>query len=417
MKSLPVRNRARHVRRHSVVIASITAAAALTGCGPIAGLGGHGHHHNPGPTLAAVGGTTSASASPGTTSPTPGTTATPPGASPTVAGPGSASGSPDHGTPSPTPDPGTTSPGPAATSPEASPTLASPGGTSPGTTSPGTTSPGTTSAAPAPGTTSAAPAPSTSSATAPSVAPVSPTPTAPASTPAPAQSASPGATVCVQTTNAQCDFPAGASIVGVSSVPYVNQNIWAGSATYKQTLYATSPESWYVVANANTHFGGVLTFPNTGWDMSGAVDSYSSVTSSYSTTIPVNAQTAGWAAYDLWLNNWADEVMIQTDITANSYYDCTAKTSATFDGEPWHMCVFGSERVWKPGTDDQHLQNRTSGTINIQEFLTWMEQNGYLPAQSTWTAGSYGFEICDTGGASETFQLNSFTWSAQASGG
>ncbi len=218
--------------------------------------------------------------------------------------------------------------------------------------------------------------------------------------------------MCVKTVNARCNYSNYPGIVGASSNPYVDQNIWSGNTSYKQTLYATNPGSWYVVANANTHFGGVLTYPNTGFNMAGAVSSYSSLTSSFSTTIPVNAQTAGWAAYDLWFNNWQDEVMIQTDITANSDYDCTAKTAATIDGQPWHLCVFGSERVWKPGTDDQHLANRTSGTINIQAFLTWMEQHGYLPATSTWTAGSYGFEICDTGGANETFAVNSFSWTA-----
>jgi hypothetical protein len=224
-------------------------------------------------------------------------------------------------------------------------------------------------------------------------------------------SASTGA-VCVQVVSQRCNYPAYPGIVGTNSDPYVDQNIWSGSSTYKQTLYATSPGDWHVVANANTHFGGVLTYPNTGFNMAGSVDSYSSLTSSYSTTIPDNARTAGWAAYDLWFNNWNDEVMIQTDITANSDYDCTAKTTATIDGQPWHLCVFGAERVWKPGTDDQHLLNRTSGSLNIQAFLTWMQGHGYLPTDSTWTAGSYGFEICDTGGTNETFQVNAFSWNA-----
>jgi hypothetical protein len=105
--------------------------------------------------------------------------------------------------------------------------------------------------------------------------------------------------------------------------------------------------------------------------------------------------------------------MIQTDATANSDYDCAAKTTATFDGMPWHLCVFGSERVWKPGTDDQHYVKQPSGTIDIKAFLTWMEQNGYLDKGSTWTAGSYGFEICDTGGTNENFQMNSLSWTAK----
>jgi hypothetical protein len=199
----------------------------------------------------------------------------------------------------------------------------------------------------------------------------------------------------------------------VTSNPTVGQNIWSGDATYQQTLYASSPSDWYVMANANTHFGGVLTFPNTGFYMTGAIDSYSSITSTFSTSFPHNSTTMGWAAYDLWFNNWADEVMIQTDISANSYYDCTSVATATFGGQPWHMCVFGSERVWKPGTDDEHLNLQASGSIDIKAILVWMEQNGYLPAGSTWTAGSYGFEICDTGGINVKFQVNGFSWDAK----
>jgi hypothetical protein len=358
MKSLPIPHRARSVRKQSVIVASVIAAAALAGCHPVAG-----HDASPGHETRA-----------------------------TLAAPGTAAGSTS-----------------AAATPSASRTKSRP------STSPSASPSASTSTSPAPSsstTGSTSPATGTATASGPASAPATATasPTASASTSAPAQS---GGAACVQTTNARCSFSSFPGITGASSTPWVDQNIWAGSSTYKQTLHATNPGNWYVVANANTHFGGVLTYPNTGFDMTGPVDSYSSVTSSFNASIPTNAQTAGWAAYDLWFNNWADEVMIQTDITANSDYDCTAKTSATIDGAPWHLCVFGSERVWKPGTDDQHMRNTTSGTINIQAFLTWMEQNGDLPAASTWTAGSYGFEICDTGGANETFQLNSFSWSAQ----
>ena len=117
--------------------------------------------------------------------------------------------------------------------------------------------------------------------------------------------------------------------------------------------------------------------------MQGTVDSSSSIASSWNVTIPTNSQTtAGWAAYDLWFNNWADEVMIQTDIVANSNYNCTASTSATFNGMPWHMCQFGSERVWKPGTDDTHLRNETTGSVDVRSMLTWMEQHGICPLKA-----------------------------------
>jgi hypothetical protein len=202
-------------------------------------------------------------------------------------------------------------------------------------------------------------------------------------------------------------------ISGADSQPWVGQDVWSGDTAYRQQLFANNPGDWYVTANANTNFGGVLTYPNTGFYMAGTIDSFTSITSSFSTTFPHNAATAGWAAYDLWFNNWADEVMIQTDISANSFYDCSPVVTATFGGEPWHLCVFGSERVWKHGTDDSHPINQASGTVDVRAMLTWMEQHGYLPAGSTWTSGSFGFEICDTGGTTEKFQLNGFSWTAR----
>ena len=112
---------------------------------------------------------------------------------------------------------------------------------------------------------------------------------------------------------------------------------------------------------------GVLTFPNTGFYMTGAIDSFASHTSSWKVTIPTDdTKTAGWAAYDLWFNNWADEVMIQPDLTANSDYDCTGVASSHGRRHAMAHVRFRFRRVWKPGTDDQHLIDRASGNVDIQ---------------------------------------------------
>lgn len=208
--------------------------------------------------------------------------------------------------------------------------------------------------------------------------------------------------------------------IGVNN-PGITHNVWSGDRHYQATLYANSPSDWKVVVNTiNDAGGGVLAYPNVGWYPypnlpEVPVDSYSSITSSWNVTIPSDSRTtAGWAGYDLWFNggweNKPDEVMIQPDITANQNYDCKPVATATFGGMPWHLCVFGSERVWKPGTDDQHLINQPSGTVNVLAILKWMEHNGYLPRNSTWFAGSFGFEICNTSGTIQTFQVNNFTW-------
>jgi len=250
----------------------------------------------------------------------------------------------------------------------------------------------------------------------------SPTPT-PSNTPTPTPtptatvSATPTPSGCVYTPNGANDtyyFPSAVPyIVGAASNPWAGPNIWGGGASYQQTMCINAPNSWYITANGNTNWGPVQTYPNTGFDMGGTIVGSTSITSSWNVTIPTDTtKVAGWSGYDLWFNNWADEVMILTDITVptNGTYDCTGVATITVSGIPWHMCDFGSERVWKPGTDDQHLVNRISGSVDVRAILTWMEQNGKLPDVSTWTASSFGFEVCDTHGTAQRFTVNDFSW-------
>ena len=257
--------------------------------------------------------------------------------------------------------------------------------------------------------------PTPTSSPTPSSTPTSSSPT-PTSTPT-SSSPTPTSTTysCTQTaTNGRCGPYSGyTAISGANSNPWVDQNVWAGSGSYHQTLYANGPGDWYISANANVGNGGVLTFPNTGFYMTGTVDASTSITSSWSTVFPHNAQTIGWSAYDLWLNNWANEIMIQTDISANSNYNCAPVASATFGGSPWHLCQFGSELVWKHGTDDSHLINESSGSVDVKAMLVWLEQHGFVPASSTWTAASFGFEVCNTTGIDAKFQVTGFSWSAK----
>jgi len=234
-----------------------------------------------------------------------------------------------------------------------------------------------------------------------------------------------GAYSCVTASlGGHCEFPDYAKITNTLTDPnpYVDQNVWSGGGGYKSTLYANSPSDWYISVSNNTHFGGVQSFSNGGFHMSGKIDSYKSITSSWDVTIPTDtSKVAGWAAYDLWFNNNDDEVMIQTDLTANEDYDCDAAATATFNGMPWHMCAFDTERVWKPGIDDAHMQNQKVGSLDILAILKYMENTSSLPdklpAGSTWTtdwgSGSFGFEICDTEGTTQTFRVNDFTWHAQ----
>jgi hypothetical protein len=220
----------------------------------------------------------------------------------------------------------------------------------------------------------------------------------------------------------QGDPPQG--IAGTTGDITVGNNVWSEpSGNWSQTLNVTSPANWNVVANfpAGT---SVRSFPNTGqtqnWingtKLPAALSTWSSMVSSYSVTLNAHKGTVGEAAYDLWLDNWNNEVMIQTDFAGDSLRPrCDADgdviTTQAFGGVKWNLCQFGSELIWQPPTGT----NYPSGKVDVMAMLTWLEKNGggkYLPANPTLTAISFGFEICSTGGQDQSFQVNNFSFIA-----
>jgi len=240
-----------------------------------------------------------------------------------------------------------------------------------------------------------------------------------------------------------CPYPQDSEIEGNvdGQNPEVDQNVWSPINGWSQTLYANSPADWQVVASEPAGNTAVVTYPNTSaWVNVDniPVDSYNTTVSSFNETMPHNAQTTAWAMYDLWFNNWNDEVMIQYDFTNNA--DCDSSTvvanNVTFGGsngvpaQQWHLCDFGLPSAgsggcpagpnctldWKLGpTEGAGKQSESSGSIDIKAMIDWLEYTGYLPARSTWTALSDGWEICSTGGQNETFAMNDFSVSATPS--
>ena len=192
----------------------------------------------------------------------------------------------------------------------------------------------------------------------------------------------------------------------------VGQDVWNPIPGWHQTLYATEPGNWYVTANMPAGNTAVVSFPNTGQPYNEVpLSGFSSIYSSFSENMHATGGTSAWAAYDLWFNHWGNEVMIQHDFANNG--PCPAQATATFGGsggvpvQNWNLCKYGSELIWKLTGGNEH-----SGTVDLLSMLTWLENHGYLPHNSTVTDFSYGFEICSTGGRPETFTVNRFSISA-----
>ena len=203
-------------------------------------------------------------------------------------------------------------------------------------------------------------------------------------------------------------------------LPFVGQNVWNPIPGWSQTLTATDPGNWYATANMPTGNTSVVSFPNIGQQISWVnnvppqLSSYNSIYSSFSENMNMTSGTDAEAAYDIWLNNWNNEVMIQNDFSALRPRCSTIASTATFGGsggvpvQNWNLCTYGSEIIWQ-------LDNRSeqSGSVDILAMLTWLVRHRYLPQKTGMTAISYGFEICSTGGRPETFKVSRFSISAR----
>jgi hypothetical protein len=196
----------------------------------------------------------------------------------------------------------------------------------------------------------------------------------------------------------------------------VGQDVWNPISGWSQTLYVTSPGNWNVTANLPAGNTAVVSFPNTGESYnSNLLSSFSSMYSSFSENMHPTAGTSAEAAYDIWLNNWNNEVMIQHDMVNRGGPCGPVLATATFGGhggvpvQSWNLCQYGSELIWQvPGKGARYGEQ--SGSVDILSMLDWLVNNGgYLPHGSSLTAIGYGFEICSTGGADENFQITGFT--------
>jgi hypothetical protein len=185
--------------------------------------------------------------------------------------------------------------------------------------------------------------------------------------------------------------------------------VWNAIPGWSQTLYATSPGNWYLTANMPRGNTAVVSYPDVQELYSETpLAGFSSIYSSFTEDMHPTSSTIAWAAYDIWLNDWGNEVMIQHDFAGQGLCPSIAKASFGGSGrvpvQQWILCKNGSELVW-------HLTsgNEQSGTMNILAMLTWLESNRYLPAKSSLTAIDYGWEICSTGSKPETFTLSGLT--------
>jgi hypothetical protein len=203
---------------------------------------------------------------------------------------------------------------------------------------------------------------------------------------------------------------------------FVGNDVWNPQPGWQQTLYAHDPGYWFVVCNMLAGNTAVISYPNTGVYFNEApLANYASMYSTYSdnVNINVNAGSIAEAAYDMWFNAYADEIMIQVDFIGDAARPrCDAAndviTTVAFGGSNgvpllnWNLCVFGAEKIWQLATG----VNIPAMKVDILSMVLWLQTHGYMVSNnSTITVISFGVEVCSTGGIDENFAVNGFSLS------
>jgi len=205
-------------------------------------------------------------------------------------------------------------------------------------------------------------------------------------------------------------------ITGSTGNTTVGLNIWSSIDGMTERVDIVDPGHWEMYVKANNPPNNILLFTNTGQNYDEPLlSSFSSITSAFDDTLPPASSGArGWNAYDLWLNNWHDEVMIQTHWINDTGCD-TFLATATFGGSngvpinTWALCRFGDESIWQ--LNSAKGPDATSLTVDLKAMMQWLVDHGYITTSaSTITAISFGFEVSDTKGVEVgPWKVNAFS--------
>jgi hypothetical protein len=247
----------------------------------------------------------------------------------------------------------------------------------------------------------------------------SPSPSASASASASqTPTASPTGAACVSSAdNGICGPYSFAGIIGGGNQTNVIQDVWNPIAGASQKLTAIDPGDWSVSANMPASNTAVLSYPDTQQvyttthNTPDPLSSFSSITSSFTVNGPTTGGDDYEAAYDIWTGTGSDNYSHETMIWVDNHGQKPAGSdvaSATIDGVGYS--IWSTSKAGALGDPVSMVldANESSGSVNVLDDLNWLMSNGYMPADSGLNQLDFGFEICSTGGASQTFSVSQF---------
>ena len=184
---------------------------------------------------------------------------------------------------------------------------------------------------------------------------------------------------------------------------YIVANNVLSSGAGPQTIWANHYWQWGV-ETTQTNAATVKAYPSVQRNF--PAPSYSSfryLRSGFTQSMPSGAGVAAEAAYELWLDNHAVEVMM--------WIDSSNRSPA---GKRIGTIVFYKDTfvVWQNGPDMYTFvlsgPPQTTGTVHLLSALRWLVNNGHLNASDTLTQVDFGWEIASTGGTAADFAVTRY---------
>jgi hypothetical protein len=201
---------------------------------------------------------------------------------------------------------------------------------------------------------------------------------------------------------------------------FIRNDAWNNDAG-PQTLYACSYDSWNVVATEPSTTD-VKTYPDVQMDFqaSGAgvgsgvpISTFNSITSTFGETSPHVGIYED--AYDIFVNSntlvgpGTTEIMIWVDNYKQAPSGTKVGTAVSLDNRIYDVYYLADN-----GNGGHYIafvanDNFTSGTMNLMAFFDYVVQQKWIPASAPLNQICFGVEICETGGASASFEFTDFS--------
>lgn len=172
-----------------------------------------------------------------------------------------------------------------------------------------------------------------------------------------------------------------------------------------EKLYGCSYDSWYVVSNQPAGNTAVLTFPSVqeNFNKNPLVSSFSTITSAFAEASPHVGDYE--VAYDIWLNNMANELMIWVDNYNQTPAGKKVASNVSLGGRTFDVWWNSSSGYVAFDANATF----TSGTVDLLQIFNYSIQQGWLPPSSTLGQINLGVEICSTNGQAATWYFNDFS--------